>query len=62
MSSEGEETVSRNATVILLIVFVLLIFIPLGVLGSAIDWPDNLSKGAEYNLPLLLEEQESVFW
>lgn len=55
-------TVSRNATVALLITFVFLIFVPLAVLGTAIDWPNNLDAGAEANLPLLLEKQESVFW
>lgn len=44
--------VGRNATVMLLLICVILIFVPLGVLGTAIDWPNNLDQGAEYNLPL----------
>jgi hypothetical protein len=55
-------TVNRNATVTLLFIFVFLIFIPLAVLGTSIDWPNSLDQGAEVNLPLLLEEQQSVFW
>mmetsp|Transcript_30179 Transcript_30179/g.61268 ORF Transcript_30179/g.61268 Transcript_30179/m.61268 type:complete len:280 (-) Transcript_30179:1057-1896(-) len=62
MPEHPSSTVSRNATVTLLIIFVVLIFVPLGILGAAIDWPNNLSEDADHNLPLLLEEQQSVFW
>ena len=52
----------RKIASILMIIFVVLIFVPLGVLGSSIEWPDNLSLGADHNLPLVLEQQVSAFW
>lgn len=53
---------SRKVAAALIIIFDVLIFIPLIVLGISIDWPNNLDKDAEHNLPLLLEEDTSVFW
>ena len=44
------------------LIFVLLIFGPLGILGAAINWPQNLGEDADHNLPLLLDERPSVFW
>lgn len=52
----------RKITAALIIIFVVLIFIPLVVLGASIDWPNNLDKDAAHNLPLLLEQDVSVFW
>jgi len=54
--------VSRKATATLILVFFFLIFLPLSILGTSIDWPENLSEDAAYNLPLLLDERPSVFW
>jgi Domain of unknown function (DUF4386) len=56
------ETGRRKCTAFLMLVFAFLIFVPLGVLGSALDWPNNLEEDAAHNLPLLLQEQSSTFW
>jgi Domain of unknown function (DUF4386) len=44
----------------LLIVESLLIFVPLTVLGSAINWPKSLSDPADKILPLLVENASAV--
>jgi hypothetical protein len=65
ISQEEQERVlnaRRRGTAVVAIVFVLLIFFPLGILGAALDWPNNLSEDASHNLPLLLEEATSTFW
>lgn len=60
--ANSNPTNRRKVTAVVLFIFVCLIFIPLGVLGAAIDWPNNLSEDAVHNLPLLLEQQTSAFW
>jgi hypothetical protein len=54
--------VSHRATAALVLVFFFLLFLPLAILGTSINWPANLSEDADHNLPLLLAEQSSVFW
>jgi hypothetical protein len=44
----------------LLIAESLLIFVPLSVLGSAINWPKSLSDPADKILPLLVEHASAV--
>jgi hypothetical protein len=56
------ESRRRKWTIGLMITFFLLIFVPLAVLGSALDWPNNLAEDAAYNLPLLIEEKNAAFW
>lgn len=45
---------------ILLIFEALLIFVPMIILGAAINWPANLSEPASVNLPLVLSEGPAV--
>jgi hypothetical protein len=54
-----ERSINRTAG-ILLILQGLLIFVPLIVLGAAINWPANLSEPASVNLPLLIEQASAV--
>lgn len=49
----------RLAAVFLLIEG-LLIFVPLGILGAAINWPASLDEPASVNLPLILEQAAAV--
>jgi Domain of unknown function (DUF4386) len=44
----------------LLVAESLLIFVPLSVLGSAINWPKSLSDPADKILPLLVEQSSAV--
>ncbi len=46
----------------LLVAESLLIFIPVSVLGSAINWPKSLSDPAAKILPLLVEQASAVRW
>jgi hypothetical protein len=64
VNQEEEEVLNmrRKAAAVVTIVFALLLFLPLGILGAALDWPNNLSEDASHNLPLLLEEETSTFW
>ncbi|MBE9214789.1 DUF4386 domain-containing protein [Plectonema cf. radiosum LEGE 06105] len=48
-------------TALLLIIESLLLFIPIIVLGQAIDWPASLSQPASKVLPLLVEQSQPVF-
>lgn len=43
-----------------LILFAVLLFVPLVVLGSAIGWPDSLEDPAAVMLPKLLEHRQAV--
>lgn len=43
-----------------LMLFAVLLFVPLGVLGSAIGWPDSLKAPAAVMLPKLLEHKRAV--
>ncbi|NJM19383.1 MAG: DUF4386 domain-containing protein [Richelia sp. RM2_1_2] len=48
-------------TALLLIIESLVLFIPIIVLGQAIDWPASLSQPASTVLPLLVEQSQPVF-
>jgi len=50
----------RRVAAALLAVQGLLMFVPLGVLGSAIDWPASLGDPAAVALPRLLENEGAV--
>lgn len=50
----------RNGTFILLVIEFLLIFVPLTILGAAINWPASLGEPASVNLPLILEQATAV--
>ena len=50
---------SRPAVVLLIIEF-LLIFVPLIILGAAINWPASLDEPAGVNLPLILEQYAAM--
>jgi hypothetical protein len=47
-------------TGILLLIEALLIFVPMYILGAAIDWPNSLDMPASVNLPLVLSESAAV--
>lgn len=50
----------QRLTGILLILEGLLIFVPMAILGAAINWPDSLGQPASVNLPLILEKASAV--
>ncbi|MEM7132141.1 MAG: DUF4386 domain-containing protein [Chloroflexota bacterium] len=50
----------RNAAFVLLFIESLLIFLPLTILGAAINWPASLDEPASVNLPLILQEATMV--
>ncbi|MFM7582336.1 MAG: DUF4386 domain-containing protein [Caldilinea sp.] len=52
--------VLRRSAIVLLILEVFLIFPPLIILGSAINWPASLDEPASVNLPLVLEQYGAV--
>lgn len=47
-------------TAALLIIEGLLIFVPMVILGGAINWPASLDEPASVNLPLILEQANAV--
>lgn len=49
----------KSAGILLIIEFAIL-FIPLGILGSSINWPASLDEPARVNLPLILENYASM--
>jgi len=51
--------IRRQAAIFLIIEF-LLIFAPLIILGSAINWPASLDEPASVNLPLILEQYTAM--
>lgn len=51
----GPIAIRRQAAIFLIIEF-LLIFAPLIILGTAINWPASLDEPARVNLPLILEQ------
>ena len=51
----GPIAIRRQAAIFLIIEF-LLIFAPLIILGTAINWPASLDEPASVNLPLILEQ------
>lgn len=50
----------RFGAISILMTEALLLFIPLGVLGAAINWPESLDEPASVNLPKILEEETPV--
>ncbi len=50
----------RRSAIVLLILEFLLIFPPMIILGSAINWPASLDEPASVNLPLILEQYAAV--
>lgn len=50
----------RRSTAILLLIEFLLIFLPLIILGAAINWPASLDEPASANLPLILEQYVGI--
>jgi hypothetical protein len=56
---KNSSTLNRS-TGIVLILQGLLIFVPMIVLGAAINWPDSLGDPASIALPRLLEQAEGV--
>lgn len=48
--------VTRRIAAIFLIIEFLLIFVPLIILGAAINWPASLDEPAGVNLPLILDQ------
>ena len=53
-------TTFRYSTAALLIIEGLLMFVPVIVLGAAINWPASLDEPASVNLPLILEQAGAV--
>ncbi|MEO0561241.1 MAG: DUF4386 family protein [Chloroflexota bacterium] len=51
---------TRNWTAALLILQGLLLFVPVFILGGAINWPASLGEPASVNLPLILAEAAAV--
>ncbi|MEM7345499.1 MAG: DUF4386 family protein [Chloroflexota bacterium] len=50
----------RSSAITLLTIEFLLLFVPLIVLGMAINWPASLDEPASVNLPLILEQAAAV--
>ena len=50
----------RYGAAVLLIIQFLLMFVPVIVLGGAINWPASLDQPASVNLPLILEQAGAV--
>ena len=40
----------------------ILLFLPLIILGNAINWPDSLDYPASQSLPLILNNLDQVSW
>ncbi|MGB3685778.1 MAG: DUF4386 family protein [Ornithinimicrobium sp.] len=55
-------TAPPRALALMVIIFSLMIFVPLVVLGGAIDWPASLDNSPDVLLPLLLENEAAVRW
>ncbi len=51
----------KRTTAIILLVEAFLMFLPLYILGTSLDWPASLDQPASVNLPLILEEYNSMF-
>ena len=51
----------KNSAIWLLVIEAFLIFVPLIVLGRAINWPASLDEPASVNLPLILEQFPAMF-
>ena len=56
MSNNDVPGTQRRQTAVLLIIEFLLIFAPLIILGTVINWPASLDEPASVNLPLILEQ------
>ena len=54
--SQSDPIAIRRQAAIFLIIEFLLIFVPLIILGAAINWPASLDEPASVNLPLILEQ------
>ena len=52
-------SIRRQAAIFLIIEF-LLIFVPLIILGAAINWPASLGEPASVNLPLILDQYAAM--
>jgi len=50
----------RRLAAIFLIIEFLLIFVPLIILGAAINWPASLDEPASVNLPLILDQYAAI--
>ncbi|MEM6528956.1 MAG: DUF4386 family protein [Chloroflexota bacterium] len=59
MNTELNKTFRYSAAVLLIIEF-FLIFVPMVILGQAINWPASLDEPASVNLPLILEQATAV--
>ena len=59
-SAQADPMAIRRQAAIFLIIEVLLIFVPLIVLGVAINWPASLDEPAGVNLPLILEQYTAM--
>ena len=51
----------KNTAIFLLVFEALLLFVPLIILGNAINWPASLDEPASVNLPLILEQFPAMF-
>ena len=53
-------SLSTRTSGILLIVESLILFVPMAILGSAVNWPANLSEPASVNLPMMIEHATAI--
>lgn len=59
--AEGQRTAGLyRLTALLLVLEFVLFFVPVVVLGAAIDWPASLDEPASVNLPLIVEQRGAV--
>ncbi|MFZ4816883.1 MAG: DUF4386 domain-containing protein [Phototrophicaceae bacterium] len=61
MNTNANNTLYRT-TAALLIFEAILLFVPVIVLGGAINWPASLDEPASVNLPLILEQRDAVIF
>jgi len=59
-SAQDDPIAIRRQAAIFLIIEFLLIFVPLIILGVAINWPASLDEPASVNLPLILEQYTAM--
>jgi len=60
ISEKSNPVAIRRIAAIFLIIEFLLIFVPLIILGAAINWPASLDEPASVNLPLILDQYAAM--